>query len=735
MKLASIALRVSQTERVSRRIEVKKIWFSNLAMLLGCLSATTASGQYPGAYGSLAPSAFPVQQMQSQANFQSFPQIPQSQQGQWNQPQAYQAGVVAQKPAMPAQAYGSPSQSYSSSNQFVGAAPTQSFAQIAGQPNAMVQQNNSVQPGFVAPQTGMTQPGWFGQRTAPFQLVGAQEGVHAVPMQSAPTNIIPQVATPTPVPMQAPMQGAPQSIMEGAPIQQHSMGAVEHNHSQALSYQSSPNAPIMNPVYGQSIAPGCTSCGSAPVSESYGYPVYSQDACGPTAYASPFSGRMSNYARSSFFTGMPAGSKPFFGGGSVLLFHRIDDDNVNLVYDVNMPDRNVLGTQDARSGLMPGFEVFLGRYFNCGRNAITASYWGLYPDDEMATITTAGGRDLRSRYQFTGVTMPAFGTYDQAPVYDWYDTADPAAANNASQAQRIDRSSEYHNIEANLLGFMTGGAARSFYLPNTGTLFSGTRGARRSFGGGFGGGCGYCGGSGCGMCGSSQGGSCGTGSCGSDSCGGSCGTQSCGGDCYSGRPTRYATGPCCLTPGCGSRLNMTWLAGVRYFRFEDNLTYASSVTDTTFGDGNDDIYYTSNVVNDLVGFQIGGTLNYCTGRRASLYATTKTGIYGNHARFDSDLGTRNGHRAYLTGSPADEYIISASKTDVAFISELGSGVNYRLTSKWSGNVGYRAIIASGVATSVDQLPINMSHLGNAADFDNNAALILHGVNLGAQYNY
>ncbi len=36
---------------------------------------------------------------------------------------------------------------------------------------------------------------------------------------------------------------------------------------------------------------------------------------------------------------------------------------------------------------MPGFEVFLGRYFNCGRNAITASYWGLFPEDEMATVT------------------------------------------------------------------------------------------------------------------------------------------------------------------------------------------------------------------------------------------------------------------------------------------------------------------------------------------------------------
>lgn len=184
---------------------------------------------------------------------------------------------------------------------------------------------------------------------------------------------------------------------------------------------------------------------------------------------------------------------------------------------------------------------------------------------------------------------------------------------------------------------------------------------------------------------------------------------------------------------------MTWLAGVRYFRFKDTLTYGSSLADTTFGNGNDDLYYSSRVVNDLVGGQIGGILNFCTGKRASLYALTKMGIYGNHARFNSDLATRNGHSAYVSnaGSPnfGQDYMIATSKTDVAFIGELGTGVNYRLTPKWSTNVGYRAIVASGVATAVDQLPINMSHLGNASNFDNNATLILHGVNLGAQYNY
>ncbi|MDX1930963.1 MAG: hypothetical protein SFV81_30845, partial [Pirellulaceae bacterium] len=413
---------------------------------------------------------------------------------------------------------------------------------------------------YMVPNGGMpggSQPGWLGQRNATFQLTAMQENVHAVPAYSAPVNGGQSNMVPAPVPMSAPMQMGPQSIMEGGTHVPHSHNAPVQTQGQPLTYQSAPNAPMMNPVYGQSIAPGCTSCGSAPLAESYGYPVYGGQPC-EQSYAPQFGSRFSNYARGSMFTGMPAGAKPFFGGGSVLLFHRVDDDNVNLVYNTNDPTGNILGTGDARNELMAGFEVFLGRYFNCGRNAFTVSYWGLFPEDEMATVTSGAGMDLRSRYQFTGARMRAFGTYADTPVYDWYDTFDdPALANDnntTSRIQRIERGSDYQNIEANLLGFMIGGAARSFYLPTGCSMFSGTRGLQGGYGGGFGGGCGYCGGAGCGACGG---------------CGSSCGPSDCG-NCNACPPTRFATGPCCLTPGCASRLNMTWLAGVRYFRFRDN---------------------------------------------------------------------------------------------------------------------------------------------------------------------
>ena len=50
-------------------------------------------------------------------------------------------------------------------------------------------------------------------------------------------------------------------------------------------------------------------------------------------------------------------------------------------------------------------------------------------------------------------------------------------------------------------------------------------------------------------------------------------------------------------------------------------------------------------------------------------------------------------------------------------------------------VGYRIIGASGVATAVSQIPFNMSHLGNVADYNNNSSLILHGLQIGGVYNF
>src|SRR5690606_461888 len=131
-------------------------------------------------------------------------------------------------------------------------------------------------------------------------------------------------------------------------------------------------------------------------------------------------------------------------------------------------------------------------------------------------------------------------------IGDWF---------NNARAHELRRSSNFHNVEVNLLGFAVGGAARNFNMSTAGSLFSG-RGQSN---------CGACGGAGCGSC------------------------------CA---PAKCTTGPCGLiAPTCGSCLNVSWLAGFRYFHFSDNLQYAASLDDTMVDRSEDDLYYNVDTTN------------------------------------------------------------------------------------------------------------------------------------------
>ncbi len=186
---------------------------------------------------------------------------------------------------------------------------------------------------------------------------------------------------------------------------------------------------------------------------------------------------------------------------------------------------------------------------------------------------------------------------------------------------------------------------------------------------------------------------------------------------------------------------MTWLAGVRYFRFEDNLTYAASLNDAVINRSIDDLYYDVNTTNDLVGFQIGSRLDYCLGCRFNLYGNAKVGIYGNHSTLYTRVATEF-QSAYLndTRTPANPfqgqaYSFNESKNTLAFLSELGTGVGICLTPKWSATVGYRAVIASGVASSPDNVLNQFANYSDVRDYDTYGTLILHGLNIGASYNF
>jgi hypothetical protein len=367
-----------------------------------------------------------------------------------------------------------------------------------------------------------------------------------------------------------------------------------------------------------------------------------------------------------------------FGGVGGLIMQAEDTDYQRLTYDSNMPTEALMTTQSAEIGPSGGFEVFFGRYFNCGRNAIMASYWSLLDNSAMASVMPGPGENLRSDLPFTtlgpggapasmaGLTMPAQN------VYDWYDGA---------AAHRLRRSNSFNNLEVNLLGFGLGGAALT----------------------GWGGGC-------------------------CDPCGSACGTGC--GNCIGG-----PNAP--LTPSMCSRLRFTWLAGIRWFQFRDAMEYATSETDTMFGTSADDFYYRNYVTNDLVGFQVGGLGSFCVTRRISLFAGPKFGIYGNNISYDTYAGTTTTPATVVSSNAYNgmPYDLDASTCQLAFLGEFNTGIGIRLTRCWSAYAGYRAIGATGVATATGMIPMSFANVGAVTHIDNTDSLLLHGAFFGGAYNF
>lgn len=497
-----------------------------------------------------------------------------------------------------------------------------------------------------------------------------------------------------------------------APIPRATPNYAEPHQHAAPAYQPSPShAPCPSCAAGS-----CAAHGVGPYYADQTYapgPVYGVDSCA-----------------SDYYEGVPTTTglttavspSPWIFGASGLLFNRIDD------YDRRLASSGAtdwLSTGDAAMRASGGFQGSVGRYFGCGRYALVGTYWGIFGEEQMASITPGAANPIRTDLAFTPIAPgaspvpPWYGAYmpvTNRPVYDWYDSGSTAGTNNpAAHSQRIVRDNEFHNVEINLFSFALGGGARQGYPCATGC---GGHGLRHRHGGHFGHG-GY-----------SHGGQCG------DSCG-ECGDGSCGSiaNCATG-----LTGPCAPWYGAQcSKLRLNTFGGVRWFRFGDELEYASSQTDNMYGTTDDDFYYVSDVTNDLVGAQLGTLATWCTGRRFNFFGGTSFGVYNNHIRTATRAGTTmTAAMVRPLGSPgvADvPYNFRNSLNDVAFIGEGTLGTGICIKPGWTLNLGYRVLGVAGVATSVGQIPTEFTHVNSITGIRNDRSLILHGALFGMNYNF
>jgi hypothetical protein len=176
------------------------------------------------------------------------------------------------------------------------------------------------------------------------------------------------------------------------------------------------------------------------------------------------------------------------------------------------------------------------------------------------------------------------------------------------------------------------------------------------------------------------------------------------------------------------RTQAIWLAGVRYFRFDETLTYGGTAYGYNFTDQNgaQSLYLQDRSVNNLVGPQIGVILNHYVTQRFSLFVIPKMALMANFCSSQNTLFTGDGYT---------QFNLKGSKTDCSLLGELDLGANYWIKPWCSIYAGYRVIGVTSMALADNQF---LPYLADAQGFQQpktNGDLILSGAFGGVIFRF
>jgi hypothetical protein len=179
-----------------------------------------------------------------------------------------------------------------------------------------------------------------------------------------------------------------------------------------------------------------------------------------------------------------------------------------------------------------------------------------------------------------------------------------------------------------------------------------------------------------------------------------------------------------------SALDLNAFAGIRYFRFFEDLSFGSRTFAGPFGgDPLDEAFLRDRIENHLLGVQFGLRGDYNVGCGVSLFATPKLGLFGNHIKNQFSAYRGDGLPAELTPAATDftgTYPVSAAKDGFSFVGEIDAGLAWRFHPRWTATLGYRLFAATGIGLADAQFAPQIADTPSLADIQRNGHLLLHG---------
>lgn len=171
------------------------------------------------------------------------------------------------------------------------------------------------------------------------------------------------------------------------------------------------------------------------------------------------------------------------------------------------------------------------------------------------------------------------------------------------------------------------------------------------------------------------------------------------------------------------RFGMTAFTGIRYFRFDEMLKYEAVAANAEFADNNDatQTNYWVHEKNRMLGWQLGSRWHARVGQRFRLFAMPRFGLFGNR------IGQMQ-HACMVL----DDH---SNKTDVTLMGQLDLGMTYQLFGCCSAYFSYRAMAFSGVATADDNFARTFTSPPALDSINSSGSLILHGWQVGGQFQF
>ncbi|MGA2256344.1 MAG: BBP7 family outer membrane beta-barrel protein [Thermoguttaceae bacterium] len=188
-----------------------------------------------------------------------------------------------------------------------------------------------------------------------------------------------------------------------------------------------------------------------------------------------------------------------------------------------------------------------------------------------------------------------------------------------------------------------------------------------------------------------------------------------------------------------NRVGVDFIAGVRWFRFQDGFVFGAQRQNDAFDPyAGDWLYLNDHITNDLIGAQIGCNASYRFADCWRVFITPKVGVYDNHMTLDYNVYAVGNGTQYQASSQTytnPNYPVHATTDGFAFLTQVDLGLDWQITRHVSTQFGYRVMAMTGIGLSDSQIPFYGNDTQAIADIHHNDSLILHGAFGGLTFSW